>query len=153
MHFGAFSVKKLCPECSLETSNGNTYYMKQGFPNTSCFGYCLLQQPSLLTGTAAGAAGVSCGQGSWHQWYQPYASAHLTSSSSASCQPSPNTRMSTVSFLFFPQSHSLSPPPLFLPLHFQQLTSIGSVLARGGFGGRGCGTQLVYRYQPPKPPS
>lgn len=116
VHFGAFSVKKLCPECSLETSNGNTYYMKQGFPNTSCFRYCLLQQPSLLTGTAAGAAGVSCGQGSWHRWYQPYASAHLTSSSPASCQPSPSTRMPTVSFLIFPQSHSLPPPPPFPPV-------------------------------------
>lgn len=64
LHFGAFSVKKLCPECSLETSNGNTYYMKQGFPNRSCFGYCLLQQPLMLTGMAAGALGFSCDQGS-----------------------------------------------------------------------------------------
>ena len=64
LRFGAFSVRKLCPECSLEASNGNTYYMKQGFPNRSCFGYCLLQQPLLLAGMAAGALGVSSGQGS-----------------------------------------------------------------------------------------
>lgn len=71
LHFGAFSVEKLCPECSLETSNGNTYYMKQGFPNRSCFGYCLLQQRLLLAGMAAGALGVSCGQGSWQRWWLP----------------------------------------------------------------------------------
>lgn len=109
VHFGAFSVKKLCPECSLETSNGNTYYMKQGFPNRSCFGYCLLQQPLLLAGIAAGAVGVSSGQGSWHRWYQPYTSAHPTSSSPASCQLSPSARMSTISIL---TSHTALFPPL-----------------------------------------
>lgn len=119
LHFGAFSVKKLCPECSLETSNGNTYYMKQGFPNRSCFGYCLLQQRLLLAGMAAGAL-------SWCQlWpglltatvaastlYQHCASAHPTSSSPAPRQPSPSTRMPMVGFLIFPQPHCLFFPPL-----------------------------------------
>lgn len=66
-NFGAFAVKILGHECSLETSNGNTYYMKQGFPNRSSFGYCLLQKPLLMTGVAAETLGISCGQDSWQQ--------------------------------------------------------------------------------------
>lgn len=60
-------MKILGHECSLETSNGNTYYMKQGFPNRSSFGYCLLQKPLLMTGVAAETLGISCGQDSWQQ--------------------------------------------------------------------------------------
>lgn len=119
--------------------------MKQEFPNRSCFRYCLLQHPWLLARMAAGALGVSCDQGSWQQWwlYQPYTSAHPTSSSPASHQPSPSIKMPATSFVIFTWPYCLVFSLLFLLSHFQDLVGTGSVLARADFGGGGCGTACV----------